>query len=79
MPPPGSSMNSAYLSYFNDPFWRELDSLWVQACANRELLPCHIVLTAKRPSMQQKGELMDVVHPKVHEFLRQSTLYPAIG
>ena len=38
-------MNSAYLSYLNDPFLRELDSLRVQASADEELVACHIDLT----------------------------------
>ena len=38
-------MNSAYLSYLNDPFLRELDSLRVQAFADEELVACHIDLT----------------------------------
>ena len=39
------SMSNAYMSYLNDPFRRELNSLRVQASANEELVACNIDLT----------------------------------
>ena len=41
MLPPRLSMSSAYMSYLNDPFSRELDGVRVQASVDEELVACH--------------------------------------
>ena len=45
MLPPKFSMHSVYLSYLNDSFLSEVDSLRVQASGDEESVACHIDLT----------------------------------
>ena len=64
-PPPRLSMSTAYMSYLNDPFVRELYSLRVQASEDEELVACHIYVTHAFWSLIVLETLQTVVHARI--------------